>query len=1065
MDYLIFNNMNKQNSQNGRKLSVFLSLLLCVCCSLSAQIKITGTVTDETNEGVIGASVLVKGSKTGTITDIDGKYSIEVPNKKAVLIFSFIGYATQEIAVAGKETVNVVMKEDGVMLNEVVAIGYGTMKKEDLTGSVAKVNMDDLNKAPVVSFDQALGGRIAGVQVVSGDGRPGSAASIVIRGSNTISDSSDGTPLYVIDGFATDDPNAAAYNQNDIESIDVLKDASATAIYGARGANGVIIITTKRGKESAPRVTYDGYFSWQQHPKYLDIMEGKQFVALQQEILTASELEKTYFSYSESLGRNRTLDDYDNIPSYNWQKEVFRNAPMTSHNISLSGGSKNTRYSASLSYLNQQGVLVNSSYESLKARMTLDQWITKKIKFGATLNFANNTSNGSAPSQSGGSTTQYFLYQVLAYRPLGYSDNDDLLSGDTVNDDGTYPYNPTRTIQNQFDKTKSRQINLNTYLQWEIVKGLTFKGTFNYTLRTDKRTQFNNSNTYLGDSQYTANGVNGSFSTKEWDNWSNEYTLTYKHKKRMHSFSEMVGMSLNSYTTSVLGGQSVQVPWENNGFWGIDSGTPKTITATNIENKLMSFFARINYDWRSRYIIYATMRADGSSRFPYNKWGYFPSGAVAWRLSDEPWLHLHNTFVSNLKLRIGWGATGNNNTNSNYPSSRLYATDAKYTFSNSMQPAVYVAQIANKKLKWETTYQTNIGLDYGFFNNRINGEIDIYKKDTHDLLLYAEVPASLGFTSVQQNIGSITNKGLEITVNTVNLRGGNGKLKWTSSFNISFNKNKITALSDGQESRFTTLSGVKASNSYIAKVGRPLSEMYGYVYDGVYQYEDFDEVSPNVFVLKPNVPNNTQERSTIQPGDVKLKDINGDGQVTSEDQTIIGHGLPIHTGGFTNNFEWKNFDLSIFFQWSYGNDVINYNRVLLEQLRGKHYNQLSSATDHWTPRVDNGDGTYTDGNYTNYLCAPNRSLTNINTSREVEDASFLRLKTIQLGYNFPKKTLKRWKVNQLRVYVTAQNLFTITGYTGYDPEVSTRNSAMTRGFDYSSYPRSTSYTIGVKLGL
>lgn len=281
MDYLIFNNMNKQNSQNGRKLSVFLSLLLCVCCSLSAQIKITGTVTDETNEGVIGASVLVKGSKTGTITDIDGKYSIEVPNKKAVLIFSFIGYATQEIAVAGKETVNVVMKEDGVMLNEVVAIGYGTMKKEDLTGSVAKVNMDDLNKAPVVSFDQALGGRIAGVQVVSGDGRPGSAASIVIRGSNTISDSSDGTPLYVIDGFATDDPNAAAYNQNDIESIDVLKDASATAIYGARGANGVIIITTKRGKESAPRVTYDGYFSWQQHPKYLDIMEGKQFVALQ----------------------------------------------------------------------------------------------------------------------------------------------------------------------------------------------------------------------------------------------------------------------------------------------------------------------------------------------------------------------------------------------------------------------------------------------------------------------------------------------------------------------------------------------------------------------------------------------------------------------------------------------------------------------------------------------------------------------------------------------------------------------------------------------------------------
>lgn len=1048
-----------------RRASSLLLFLLLSLTTLQAQIKITGTVTDETKETVIGANVTVKGTTIGTITDVNGKYSIEVPDQKSILVFSFIGYTTREIPVGKNKVVDVVMKEDGVMLNEVVAVGYATVKKGDLTGSVSKVDMDDLTKAPVNSFDQALGGRVAGVQVVSGSGQPGSEANIVIRGSNTISNNADGAPLYVIDGFATDDPNAAAYNPNDIESIDVLKDASATAIYGARGANGVIIITTKRGKESAPRVTYDGYVSMQMRPQYLDIMDGSQFVALQQDILSASDMEKTYFGYSENLGRNRTLEDYKTLPYYNWQKEVFRVAPMTSHHVSLSGGSKNTRYSSSISYYNQQGVIINSSYESLKARLTLDQNITKSLKFGATMNFANNVSIGSAPSQSGGGTAQYFLYQVLAYRPIGYSETDDLMNSDTVNDDGTYPYNPLKTIENQVDRTKSRQLNLNTYLNWEIIKNLTFRATFSYSWRTDKRQQFNNSDTYLGDPQYSANGVNGQFSVKEWDSWSNEYTLTYKKRMGKHNLTGMVGASLSSQSISVLGAQAVQVPWEENGFWGIQSGTPRTITTTCVENRLMSYFARANYDWQSRYLLTATIRADGSSRFPYNKWGYFPSASFAWRLSDEPFMHLENTPISNLKLRVGWGATGNNNTNSNYPSSRLYATSDKYAFNNALNPALYITQIANKDLKWETTYQTNIGLDFGLFKNRINGEIDVYNKETKDLLLYAEVPASLGFSSVQQNIGSVRNRGLEISINTVNFPGGRGKFKWTTNFNIAFNKNEITALSDGQESRLVGFSSPNVTNAYICKVGHPLSEMYGYVYDGVYQYEDFNEISPNVFVLKDNVPNNTQKRSTIRPGDVKLKDINGDGQVTSEDQTIIGHGLPIHTGGFTNNFEWKNFDLSVFFQWSYGNDVINYNRVKLESLRGKHINQLASAANHWTPRTDNGDGTYTDGNYTNYLCAPNRSLTNINTSREVEDASFLRLKTVQLGYNFPAKLLKKARLSSLRLYVTGQNLWTWTGYTGYDPEVSTRNSAMTRGFDYSSYPKTISFTFGVKLGL
>ena len=424
-----------------------------------------------------------------------------------------------------------------------------------------------------------------------------------------------------------------------------------------------------------------------------------------------------------------------------------------------------------------------------------------------------------------------------------------------------------------------------------------------------------------------------------------------------------------------------------------------------------------------------------------------------------------SSWLNNLKLRAGWGATGNNATQENYPSSLLYSGGQNYAFGNSLSPAIYLMQIANRRLKWETTYQTNVGVDFGLFNNRINGSIDLYNKDTRDLLLYADVPPSIGFTQVQQNVGSINNKGLEITLNGTILPGGKKRLKWSSSFNISFNKNEITALSDGQLSRKAGIRYPNIPDLYICKVGSPLSEMYGYVYDGVYQYDDFNEVSPGVFLLKPEVPNNTNERANIKPGDPKLKDLNGDGKVTAEDQTVIGHGLPVHTGGFTNNFEWKGFDLSIFLQWSYGNDVINYNRVKLESLDGRHLNQLASAANHWTPRVDKGDGTYADGNYTNYLWAVNRGLSNIHTNREVEDASFLRLKNIQLGYKFPNKLLKRMGMASLRLYLSVQNLCTWTKYTGYDPEVSTRNSSMTRGFDYSAYPKAATYTFGVQLEL
>lgn len=1053
--------------KNGQ-LSKRISLLLLMLCSFTfsyAQISVSGKVMDEANEPVIGANVMLKGGKTGTITDVNGMFKISVPKQSSVLVVSFIGYATKEVTVGNKKPLNIVLKEDGITLDEVVAVGYATVKKSDLTGSVAKVDMGELNKSQVLSFDQALGGRVAGVQVVTSDGQPGAEANIVIRGSNTISDTSDGTPLYVIDGFATEDANPAALNPNDIESIDVLKDASATAIYGARGANGVIIITTKRGMESAPRVTYDGYITYQAKPDFLNLLGGQEFVALQQEILSSSEMAKTYYRYDEALGRNRVLGDYANLPSTDWQDEVFRAAPMTNHHLSLVGGTKNTKYSSSISYYNQQGIIVSSSYESLKARMTLDQQISKKVKAGVTFNFSNNTSKGSAPSQGGGGSTQYFLYQVLAYRPIFYSDSEDA-EDKLLQDNPNYPYNPVKTIENTYSKTRSRQLSMNAYLNWDIAKNLTFRATFAYNWRTDRSETFNNADTYWGDPRYSAKHSNGNFSYREWDGWSNEYTLTYRKKFRGHNITALLGGSLNSRTTSVLGASSSMVPWDALGFWGISNGTPDKLNSTNFDDKMASYFARFNYDWKSRYLLTATIRADGTSRFPYHKWGYFPSGSFGWRISEEAFMEPARKWLSNLKLRAGWGATGNCNTYRNYPSQLLYSGDQNYAFNNSIEnPAIYISQMPNKEMKWETTYQTNIGLDFGLFNNRISGEIDIYNKETKDLLLNADVPLSIGFDKIQQNIGSIRNRGLEISLNTVNFAGERGRFKWTTNFNISFNKSKITGLSGDQDFLVSGIQYPTIDNLYIARVGHPLSEMYGYVYDGVYQYEDFNEVSPGVFVLKNGIPNNTQERNTIQPGDMKLRDINGDGKVTAEDQTVIGHGLPIHTGGFTNNFSYKGFDLSIFFQWSYGNDVINYNRAKLEDLRGQHTNQLASAMNHWTPRVDNGDGTYTDGNYTNYLCAVNRNLTNLNTSRVVEDASFLRLKNVQLGYNFPVKLIKRIGISSLRLYVSGQNLWTWTKYTGYDPEVSTRNSALTRGFDYSAYPKTTSYTFGIKLGL
>ncbi len=1057
---------NLSGKKTVRKWILSAAFLLSGITAYSQQ-TVSGTVSDNQKEPLTGVTVLIKGTSTGTLTDIDGKYSIKTTDEKAVLVFSYIGYQSQEIAAAGKSVIHVVLSEESYQLEEFVAIGYGSVRKKDLTASVASVDMSDLLKAPVSSFDQALAGRVAGVQVTQGDGEPGSISNIVIRGGNSITQ--DNSPLYVIDGFPVENPDNSVYDPANIESIDVLKDASATAIYGARGANGVIIITTKKGKEGPPRITFDGYYGIQSEPKKMELLDGYEFVQLMNDI----DPERT----AETYLLDRPMEYYKTAPYYDWQDMVFRSgfdAPIQNYSLNLSGGTQNTKYSAGLSYYDQDGIIINSSYNIWRFRGTLDQQINSRLKIGTSVNYSESRSNGSSPSQgsTAWSSTQYFLWSVWSYRPVAYGDIDLLneLYDPDIDMGNDYRFNPVKTIENEYAKRTSSQINLNGYATYNILKGLDFKTIFSYQKRTDKIEKFNNSQTYWGDPNYRAEGINGSIYFKEWGSWSSENTLTYKNKfNKVHNFTGMLGFSLSRKDTDYFGAGSILIPqiWENQGIYSLDKGVPNSITNDGTYSTMASFFGRINYDFKSRYLATATFRADGSSRFPDNKkWGYFPSFALAWRLSEEAFIKNQNwDWLSNIKLRGGWGITGNDRTNSDFNNSRLY-NSTHYSFNNTIYPGIYPSNVyAEEKLRWESTHQTDIGIDIGLLNNRVEFVADIYRKDTKDLLFEANIPPSIGFKTSMQNIGQVRNEGLELTLSTVNLTGGNNKLKWTTNFNISFNRNKVIALSGGEQSLAVPINWDSnwLDPCYIARVGQPISQIYGYVFDGVYQYEDFNEVSPGNYILKPDIPNNTRPRQDIQPGQIKLKDINGDGQVDTNDKTVIGRGLPIHIGGFTNNFEYKNFDLNIFFQWSYGNDVLNANRLKLEYANATNTNQFALVADRWTPRTVDAEGNVTEGNYSNEQWAAKGGIDQIYTSKVVEDASYIRLKTVQLGYNIPQKSLKKIGIYAFRVYITGQNLYTWTNYSGYDPEVSIRNTALTQGFDYSSYPRTRTFLLGCKL--
>lgn len=1044
------------------------------CSVASAQPKqdapqVTGRVVDEHGSPVVGAAVVVAGTQSGATTDTRGRFTIKGVNAGTLQV-RFIGYQTAEVNIQPRKThYDITLQEEIRSVDEVVVIGYSAVPRKDLTGSVAAMRSDELMKTGSTDFTSALQGRMAGVRVTTQSGEAGAGVDITIRGTNSLNAGT--APLYVIDGMQIDVNEGevatssagggqntynplASINPNDIASIDVLKDASATAIYGARGANGVIVINTKRGNEGKPTVNFSASFSLNKIANKADLMGSYEFVRLQSELISEDTMNKSYFS--EGL----TLDDYRTIPGIDWQDQLYRTAFQQNYNVSLSGGNKEgLRYNVGFSALDQDGIIIRSNFQRYQGKANFTLPISKKLTLNANANYSRTATNGVTPTtaQTTSSSSGWLMYSVWGYRPVTPPGQDilDSMLDEAVDGSNDYRFNPVKTAKNEYRKTLVDYLNANMALTWKITPDLTFKATGGYVLNKRRREEFNGSETYTGYAgSPSGKGVNGAIYWTDQTSWSNENTLNYKKRVgRSHNLDLMAGLSLQGQKNTYDGVASTQITSEELGIAGIHTGNYQKVQSNYYDWRMMSAFLRANYNFRYKYYFTFSFRADGSSKFPSdNRWGYFPSAGLSWNFNRENLLK-KSDWMSNGKLRLSWGLTGNNRTQTPYdfysqitvnPGS---GSSLDYVFGGERVPGYYVSNMANERLKWETTEQWNAGLDLGFFEDRIKVTADWYDKVTRDLLLYALLPASSGFEQGMLNIGKIRNRGFELTLETVNVK--TRQFQWSTSFNIAFNRNRILGLVDGQNTLQSSVSWETRFNSqfpYISQVGKPTGMMYGFIYDGTYKAEDFDDKG-NLVSGVPSFKGNT-----MQPGDMKYRDMNGDGVIDDYDRTIIGCGQPLNTGGFGNNFNWKNFDLNIFFAWSYGNDVLNANRLVFESGWKSQTNQLASYANRWSPE-----------NPTSNIPRVNAVGREEYSSRVIEDGSFLRLKNVSLGYTLPSRSLRKAGISQMRVYVSADNIWTLTGYSGPDPEVSTRNSVLTPGFDWSAYPRAFGFTAGVNL--
>ncbi|GAB3420487.1 SusC/RagA family TonB-linked outer membrane protein [Niabella aquatica] len=1045
-------------------LTLFGCFLLGLFCYGQEVKSISIIVLDENGSPLPQATAIVSQTKKSVIANDVGYIKLTDVNAGETVIVSMVGYLSKNITVGTASTITVRLTPTESTLEDVVVIGYGEVKRKDLTGSAGSVNMKDIQKAPVANVDDALAGRVAGVQVVSADGQPGNNSFITIRGSNSITQ--DNSPLFVVDGFPIETSINGLLNPSDIESIDILKDASATAIYGARAANGVVIITTRKGKAGKPVISYEGWAGVQQNIKRHEMLSPYEFVKYQLEYNDA--VYRPVFINSE----HPTLESYKDVKGFDWQSLLIKDAPMQSHTLSLRGGDTKTNYSLSASAVDQKGIIIESGIKRNTGKLYLGQVINDKLRLGISAYYSYLNRYGELANQqtegTSGSSTAYIMNNIWGYSPVtGTREDDEALMNDGLDPNviatADFRFNPLLRTKNTYDEFFNKLSLVNAFLEYKLLKDLRLKISGGITNSNSRYEKFYNTNTPQGSpltGYGSTNGVNGSISNYNYYNWLNENTLTYTKKIKDHNLVVLTGFTLQRNSNKSDGVSAILIPNESLGINGLDEGTVSGALAGASYSTLASFLGRVNYSYKDKYLLTASLRYDGSSKFSDgHKWGSFPSVSAAWNFKKEN-LFKPLSFLSNGKLRAGYGLIGNNRVSdfAYLPSLKVNIlsnsanTTSGYPFNNSLTTGVIPATLGNDQLKWETTASVNVGLDLGFLKNRVEIISDYYYKKTTDLLLNATLAASTGYGSAYKNIGDVSNRGFEFTLITKNVSTKN--FSWESNFNISFNRNKILNLNDDQPSLTTLVAwnaNYNTAQPYIARPGYPIAMFYGYVFDGIYQFSDFT-TSGGKYVLKPEIPNNGNTAASIHPGDIKYKDINGDGMVNSMDQTIIGNPNPVHTGGFTNNFNYKGVDLNIFFQWSYGNDVLNANRLVFEGSGRPLLNLFKTVENRWTP--DNPSNTL--------YSAIGQGITAY-SSRVIEDGSYLRLKTVSLGYNFSDKLLSRAKMKALRVYCSAQNLLTWTKYSGLNPAASVRPTALTPGFDWSAYPLARTIVFGMNL--
>ncbi len=1104
------NILQKSHSSRSRLRFYWLMLLMIGISSVSiAQKQITGKVTGSDGEALLGATVYIEGTTSGTVTDIDGYYSITAPEGATNLQVSYIGFASQTIPISGRSVIDVTLLDDVESLSEVVVVGYSTTARRDVTGSIASILSEEINRTPITDVSQALQGKLPGVRVTSQDGRPGAEVAIRIRGGGSITGSNQ--PYFIVDGFPVDDISNIPANQ--IASIDVLKEASATAIYGNRGANGVIIITTKSGRIGAPKVTYDGYTQWNVVPKYLEVMNSYDYIAYNWAYASAigdqyADAWERLWSIGRHEGSNtQGIDHYRNVASEDFTKQLYNESFTHNHNFAISGGNVNTRYILALNHIDEEGMKVGSDYVRTNLQFKLDQSLGDRLSLQLNTRFAQvETSNNDGDSEA------YWFRPIATEDVLGDMDvtsNTQLGDYDRLLQD---EFNPIALINDRVRDNTLRQLVANVGLTYEVFAGLSARS--NLSLGTSWATNKSWNGAYASNYINGATGekrFGGDASIQNHQNWNYRWNNILQYDVRglgsAHRLDLLAGMEVSKRAGEVFSMTSQRFPatydseraFANMGAYDRSDETDRGIPSSAISPTYssVSYFGKVNYSLFDKYLFSATIRADGSSNFaPENRWGYFPAAAVAWRLSNESFLQ-DATWLDDLKLRASFGTVGNDNITANLWKQVYSAGTTQFSIDEQVQSQYEPTNeslLANRNLIWETTTTRNLGVDYTILGGRIYGTVDVYKNTVSDLLVYTAVTQLTGYTLTQDNVGATSNRGVEFSLGADLVKTKSFNLN--ASFNINFNKNRVDELDEGVVGYYrSAFGGVRLAPStgdYFLTEGQPVGLFRGWIHEGMYTTDDFNyDPETQIYTLKEGIadlssgllPNiygtfsNKPGSQTAYPGVQKIKDLNGDGVIDEEDLTVIGDANPVHTGGFNIGGNFKNLDFNMDFTWSYGNDIFNATHVqayLGNKESGLFRNRFQELAGHYKI-YDIVDGQLVNvvapaelnalnANASTFLPYPESSMM---TTFGIEDGSFLRLQTVTLGYSLPEALLSKVKIERFRIYGSIFNALTLTGYSGFDPEVSTNDNSNgffpTPGLDLGTYPRARRYTFGVNI--